>query len=110
MTRMLDSGLFILRSIRISMATLAPSTGSERGLFCAADLIDSMTFVHPGQALFVIGTNGQDALLEPNVTKPSLSRPPKDWIMNFNKSRRRVIFKECIDEETGITRTMSTGT
>lgn len=78
MTIMLVNGLLDFRCIKRSIATLVPSTGSARELFWPADLMASTTLGQPDHALLVIPMSGTPALLEPKVTKPMRSRPPRD--------------------------------
>jgi len=103
-------GLLALRCMSRSIATLAPSTTSARKLFCPTGRIELSILVQPFQAFVVMPTSGTPPPLDPNVTKPILSLSPRFWTRNLSASRRSVILRPCMDEETGITTTMSRGT
>lgn len=107
---MVAIGLLALRCMSKSMATLAPSTTSARRLFCPTGRIWFKILVHPFHVLVVMPTNGTPPPLDPNVTKPIRSFSPRFCTRNLSASRSRVIFNPCIDEETGMTTTISSGT
>jgi hypothetical protein len=108
--RMVAMGLLDLRCMSRSMATLAPSTTSARRLFWPTGRMALMTLVHPDQVLVVMPTSGTPPPPDPNVTRPIRSRSPRFWTRNFSESRRSVILSPCIEDETGMTTTMSSGT
>ena len=109
-SKIVATGLLNFRCIKRSIATLAPSTTSARRLFCLTGRIEFRVFVQPLHVLVVMETTGTPPPLDPNVTKPILSRSPRFWTRNLNASRRSVILSPCIDEDTGITTTKSKGT
>lgn len=108
-SRIVAMGFVDLRCISKSIATLAPSTTSARKLFVPTGRIDCIILDHPFQVFPVILTSGTPPPLEPKVTSPILSLSPRQCTINFSVSRSRLIFKPCIDEETGITTTISKG-
>ena len=108
--RIVAIGLLDLRCIRRSMATFAPSTTSARRLLPPTGRIEAKILDQPDQVLVVMPTKGTPPPLDPKVTRPILSRSPKFCTKNLNASRKSVILSPCIDEDTGITTTMSSGT
>ena len=110
MSSIVAIGLLAFRCISKSIATLAPSTTSARRLFCPTGRIELRILVQPDHAFVVMPTRGTPPPLEPKVTNPIRSRSPKFWTRNLSASRRSVILRPCIEEDTGITTTMSKGT
>lgn len=103
-------GLLFFLCIRRSMATLAPSTTSARRLFCPKGRMEFSASGHPDQLFVVIPTIGTPPPPDPKVTSPIRSRPPRFWTRNLSASRRSVIFNPCIEDDTGMTTTISRGT
>lgn len=102
-------GLLDFLCMRRSMATFAPSTTSARRLFCPTGRMDAMTCSQPFQFFVVSPVKGTPPPLEPNVTRPSRSRSPRLCTTNRRHSRSRLILRPCIDDETGMTTTISSG-